>query len=97
MIPVLYAVESIEYLVPLIYTVTFLIAFYGPNADIIGNVGMTRWKFQGVEDVKSYIEELLKIFAIDLAALIVSTVIFWKLASINMLREGYKIRNNYEF
>ena len=91
----LYAVESIEYLVPLIYTVTFLIAFYGPNADIIGNVGMTKWKFQGVEDVKSYIEELLKIFAIDLAALIVSTVIFWKLASINMLREGYKIMKLY--
>ena len=91
----LYAVESIEYLVPLIYTVTFLIAFYGPNADIIGNVGMTRWKFQGVEDVKSYIEELLKIFAIDLAALIVSTIIFWKLASINMLREGYKIMKLY--
>ena len=91
----LYAVESIEYLVPFIYTVTFLIAYYGPNADIIGNIRMTRWKFQGVDDVKSYTEELLKMFAIDLAGLMVSTIMFWKLAQINMMQEGYKIMKLY--
>ena len=87
----LFAVESVEYLVPLIYTVTFLIAYYGPNANIIGNVRMTRWKFQGVEDVKSYTEQILKMFAIDLASLIISMTFLFKFASVTMLREGYKV------
>ena len=56
---------------------------------------MTRWKFQGVEDVNSYTEELLKMFTIDLAGLIVSTMILSKFAAVNMLQEGYKVMKLY--
>ena len=91
----LFAVETVEYLVPLVYTITFLMAFYGPNATILGNIRNSDWQYQEVEDVEHFIGELMKMFFVDLASLAVSGTIFWKVCSANFLQEGYQMVKLY--
>ena len=40
--------ETIEVIVPLSYMCTFTMAYYGPNADILGNVGNNYWHYRKV-------------------------------------------------
>ena len=38
--------ESLEIVIPLAYLLCFVIAYYGPNADILGNIKNGYWQYQ---------------------------------------------------
>ena len=40
--------ELFEVLIPSVYSITFIIAFYGPNAEVIGNVKNDYWQYKKV-------------------------------------------------
>ena len=42
--------EIVEFMVPLSYLICFSVAYYGPNANSIGNVRSSQWQFVAVED-----------------------------------------------
>ena len=42
--------EIVEFMVPLSYLTCFSVAYYGPNANLIGNVGSSQWQFVAVDD-----------------------------------------------
>ena len=87
----LIVIEIIEILVPFTYVITFLMAFYGPNGGIIGNIRNSDFHYKEVSDVSSFMEDLIGMFFIDLVGCLVTGVIMWKYASVEMLSEGYKV------
>jgi hypothetical protein len=87
----LFAIEIMEFLVPLIYIVTFAMAYYGPNADIIGNIKNSDWTYKAVEDVSDFVGDLFMIFFIDFASCIISGLVLWKFADLNFFEECYKM------
>ena len=91
----LFAIETVEVLAPLTYAITFLIAYNGPNATILGNIRNGDFSYKEVEDVESFVRELIKMILVDFASLIISAIVFWKLASINFFQEGYKMMKLY--
>ena len=91
----LVAVEMIEMLVPIAYIITFIIAFYGKNAELIGGVKFGGWQHKEVDDLISFSSDLMMMFAIDFTALIVSAILLWRYASINLLSEGYNVMKLY--
>jgi hypothetical protein len=91
----LFAIEIVEFMAPLAYIITFLIAYYGPNATILGNIRNSDFAYKEVEDVENFVWALLKMFSADFVNLIISCIIFWKVASINFLQEGYKMMKVY--
>jgi hypothetical protein len=91
----LFAIETVEILAPLTFAITFLIAYYGPNATILGNIRNSDFGNQEVKDVEGFVRELMIMFFVDCGSLIISGAIFWKVASINMLQEGYKMMKLY--
>ena len=42
--------ESLEIVIPLAYLLCFVIAYYGPNADILGNIKNDYWQYQDTAD-----------------------------------------------
>ena len=54
--------ERVQIVVPLIFISTFLMAYYGPNAELIGNVKLTLWKYEAVTDVNELLKNLFFIF-----------------------------------
>ena len=80
---------------PIAYVITFTIAFYGSNAELIGGVKFGGWQHKKVEDLISFSSDLMMMFGIDLLALIISGVLLWRFACINILSEGFDVMKMY--
>ena len=78
--------EAIEIVVPLGYMSTFLLGYYGPNYEIIGNMGSSYWHFQRIDDVLVLFEGAMQFLAIDIVGTIISILSFWVFCNINVIR-----------
>ena len=58
--------EMVEFVVPLVYLICFCIAYFGPNAKLIGNVGNDYWQYVKIKDVDHTITNICLFFFIDL-------------------------------
>ena len=74
-INILVLTEVMEFLVPFGYLACFVANYYGPNAEILGNVKNSYWQYQAVEDIYAAITNLLMFVFIDLLSFIISAVI----------------------
>ena len=79
--------ESLEILVPLAYTITFLFAYYGPNAEILGNVRNNYWQYDEVHDVNKLLLSVFEMFVIDTGSIVIGGILLWKSCSINVVKE----------
>ena len=91
----LVTIESLEILVPIAYSVSFLIAYYGPNGEVLGNVYNDCWQYKKIENVGKYILLTFQMFFIDLGSAIVGGLLLWKYCAINMLSVGCTMIRNY--
>ena len=80
--------EKVVYIVPLTYCICFLLAYYGPNARIIGNVKNTSWHYGMVEDISIPIYMMGLLFFIDFVSIIMWTLLLKKFSNISYI-DGY--------
>ena len=78
--------ERCEIVVPLLYILTFLMAYFGPNAELIGNVKLTIWQYQAVKDINKFLQNVFFLFAIDLIGGVVNGLLLWTTCQINCLK-----------
>ena len=78
--------EMVEFVVPLVYLFCFITAYYGPNAEIIGNIKNDYFQCQKVEDPVHAIQNMAMFFFIDSGSLILSSFILWTFGRINLYR-----------
>jgi hypothetical protein len=78
--------ELVEFVVPLVYLLSFCTAYFGPNASIIGNIKNDYWQFEQVRDVGHTVGSILIFFLIDASSLVVSSFILWRFCRINLYR-----------
>lgn len=88
-------IEILEVVIPLEFMVTFLIAYYGPNSSILGNIGSSRWHFKSVQDISNFVVSISQMFIIDLSSGIIIGIILWKMSSINLFKTCCKIMKIY--
>ena len=94
-VSMLVLIEIMEILVPLAYAITFVLAYYGPNSKILGNVQNDYWQFQEIRDVEQFLGSLSQMFVIDLMSAVLGGILLKKFCSINVLQEGCKIISVY--
>ena len=89
--------ERIESTIPLTYLICFLMAYYGPNAEFLGNIKLTIWQYQAVSDAQLYknIQSLLIMFGIDLLSGIINGILLWKACNINVFRVMQKVQKEF--
>ena len=88
-------IETLEVLVPLAYLLTVVIAYYGPNGEILGNIRNSLWQYKAIDDIGKLILAVLLMFVIDLCSAIIAGISLWKICSVHLLREAYKVMDNY--
>ena len=76
--------EFLEILVPIVYICSFIIAYYGPNASIIGNVKNDYWQFEKVENLVKKFENVLILLAIESCRGLLFGMILWHYYRLNM-------------
>ena len=79
--------EFVEIIMPITYVAMVLVAFYGPNHAILGNVGCNKWKWKAIPDLTKFLIALFRMFIIDLLALPVTCFILWKTVSVNFIKQ----------
>ena len=75
--------EITELLTPVIFVITFVMAYAGPNATTIGNVQNNYWHYHKIEDPFSYISGILFMTVIDFLSAGISLILVWGLYKIN--------------
>ena len=87
--------EKIETLVPLTYIICFAIAYYGPNAEILGNVKLDLWHFKPVLDIGNYMTNLLLLFFVDFMSFIMNGILLRTTCNINIFKMFQKIQSEF--
>jgi len=78
--------ESLEVMVPAIYSISMIIAYYGPNATILGNIRNDYWDYE-VLDIKSFLNQEFQMVAIDFGFGVISALILWTCCRINIVQQ----------
>ena len=84
-------IEILEVFVPFAYILTVLIAYYGPNATILGNVKNNYWQYVSISNIGKLIQNVLLISTIDTCSAIISGILLWNYCNINIFHETFKI------
>ena len=74
--------------VPLSYCICLMVAYFGPNAGIIGNVGNTSWHFGKVENLGQPLHIMGILFLVHLISIVLWSVLLKKFCKITYL-DGY--------
>ena len=87
--------ERIETIVPLTYMICFAIAYYGPNAEILGNVKLDLWQYKPVLDFGNYIRGVFILFVIDFMSLFLNGIILLTTCKINIFNILQSLQNEF--
>lgn len=79
-------IEIIECFIPLVYCITLLIAYYGPNADIMGGIKNDYWQYEKIDNVWIPLKQIALLFFIDMLSIAISSVLLWEFCRINTLK-----------
>ena len=90
-------VELIEVLVPLAYICVTLIAYNGPNYNIIGNIGSSMWQFKKIENLNQVLFVGIEMFVFDTMSCVFAGVILWKFCSINLLLQVFDVIKKFGY
>ena len=88
-------VEIVEIIMPIAYTISILMAYYGPNSEIMGNIGNDYWGYRKIENLGGLLAGLCKMFSLDVFSFILGSALIWKFSSLNCIIEGCKTINRY--
>ena len=87
--------ETVEVMAPIAFIGSYLIAFYGPNYQILGNVGCSYWTFKATKDLKALLNTVLIMTLIDSGSALISGFLLWKFCRINIFWEYCKLIKKY--
>ena len=78
--------EMVNFVVPCCYLLCFLAAYYGPNAELIGDVKNGYWQYSAVDDVDQTIKYLCVLWAIDTISLVICMLLLWVFCEVNLYK-----------
>ena len=87
--------EMIELVLPLSQLTCLLAAYFGPNADIIGNIGSEYWQYSSIEDIDHTIRFVLMFFFVDLISLLLSGIVLWRCSNIYLHQAFFAIQEEF--
>ena len=89
--------ELCEGLIPLAYAICFAMAYYGPNANLIGNVRNDYWQYKAVDDPGWTFVLMFGMFSVDLVSLFLNASIIWITCNVNLFKEICIVLQKYWF
>jgi hypothetical protein len=87
--------ETMEISVPVLFVSTFTVAYYGPNASVLGNVGNGYWHYQPTKDLKTLFTPVFEIFLIDSSSALINGVLLWKFCHLDVIEAYCRIVKKY--
>ena len=71
-------------------------AFYGPNAELMGNIKLSIWQFQRpIDDIAAYVYNVCLLLLVDLLSFFVNGVMIWNYCKVNVFEIMKTIQKEY--
>ena len=78
------------------YLTLIIMAYYGPNAEILGNIKLRIWQFQNpITDIYIYVYNVGLWLSVDVLSLIVNGILLWHFCNINVMNNLKKLQTTY--
>ena len=77
------------------YALSFAMAYYGPNAKLLGNVKSEYWQYEAVEDVSWTFLVMLGLFFMDIVCLAFNLSILWIFSRVNHFEKFCSVMQKY--
>ena len=87
--------ETLKVLLTITYCLIFCIAYFGPNAEILGNIKNDYWQYRKVEDITVPLTKLAIFLLVDLLRIMLNSFILWKNCRISLYSEYCKLMGTY--
>ena len=87
--------ELVEFLAPLSFLVTIVVAYYGPNSTLIGDVGNGYWQYTAIKDIKPMIKTVVIFFLVDFISAIVCALLLWRFCKINLFKSAMALEKEF--
>ena len=78
--------EIVEFVTAVSFLVCLLIAYFGPNSTLLGNVKSTHFHYEPISDIYSYVSILCYLVIVDIACILITGASLWFFARVNILR-----------
>ena len=89
--------EMVEFMIPLACVGCLFISYFGPNAELIGNIGNDYWQYSKMENLEHALKYALTFFLTDLGSLIASLALLWIFCHLNSFRAFIAIQKEFGF
>ena len=97
-IEMLVMIERMETLVPIMYMTLMTLAYYGPNADILGNIKASFWQYQSpITDIVAFNEILGILAMIDFTSFLLNGSLLWCFCKRNVFKALQSLQSKYWF
>ena len=87
--------ELIQFTTPLVFILSIVSGFYGPNSELLVNIGATIWHSTPIKNIDETTTAILTFFLVDFCSTIVAAIILWKSCKINLFRAFVALMNEY--
>ena len=80
----------------LTYLILIIMAYFGPNAKLLGNIQLKIWQYQRpIVDIEAYIIKVSLLMAVDIGSLVINGIVIWKSCGINVMEILKKLQKSY--
>ena len=86
--------ELMEGFTPMIYAICMATAYYGPNNHLFVNIGSSFWG-KKIENISPVFSTMLILFLFDAISAVFNSIFLWKIMSVSMLQEFYRVFSKY--
>ena len=84
---VLLVLSERKSIIPLSYIFIVLMAYYGPNANLIGNIKLTIWQYQSpITDIEALVYNVGLLSLVDLSSFAINGILLWFFCGINLMK-----------
>ena len=80
----------------LTYMMLVAMAYFGPNAELMGNIKLEIWHFKKpIMDIEAYLIKVSLLMAVDLFSVVVNGALLWHFCKINVVKVMKKLQQKF--
>ena len=82
--------------IPITYMAIVLMTYYGPNAELFGNIKLAIWHYQNpITDIEAFVSNVSLLFTVDIISLIINGILLRYFCQINPFKVLKQIQQEF--
>ena len=88
--------ERVEGIIPIVYLILIVMAYYGPNANLLGNIKLQIWHYESqIGSMEKFVTNIILLLFVDFLSFLLNGAFIWKVCKVNVLSVFMKIQKSF--